>query len=144
MSPNTCYLSLRSAQILGWTGPLTGEHDRVACFRIGRPDRFDLNLVFPAIAKVVEVAEFSPGPRHHLGQRRLPFILVVLFDEHIRITVRHLANAEIVQMGVLPPHGELDDVVQIAQSEIARHGDAAPDRRRQTEERHLELMNGRG
>jgi Protein of unknown function (DUF3349) len=102
-----------AAAVLGWAGAFAFEAGRVGLASFGLGGRFDEQLVHPAIAEVILVADTVT----HAGHIDEPDRALIPVSQHVlRISpVSQFADPEHVQVAVLPAYGALDHIVQLAQ-----------------------------
>ena len=136
----------KSPAVVGWAGTLALQAKGEFHFFLGGLDTDDLDLVYPVVAEIVGVGEFVALLGDQVAERVFPLVAEVCLragtDEIIGIKhpVFHLfARAEGVQVGIGPPHDDLDDIVQPVEFDFTRHDEAAPDRRLQVAEGNLQL-----
>ena len=92
----------------------------------------------PTVAEVVLVEEAVPGFAENLVEAHVVLRNAVSFalDEVVGGEERHHhevlgggPHLELVQVGVCPTHGDLNDAVQVTECDVAAQAEAAPDRR---------------
>jgi hypothetical protein len=95
--------------------------------------------VAPVVAEVVPVAE--PAARcGESEQLRSRFVLhVIAAPVRVGCAVAGVTDLELVQVRVGPPHGSLNDVVQLGEGHLAGYQHAAPHRRAYGRQCDLEL-----
>jgi len=133
-----------AAAILGRAGPRAGQADGADLLAaVGWGDLFDLDLVLPAVADVVDVDELVTG----LGRGVAEVDGVVIADVAplgVGLGVAVWADLEHVEVAVGPAHGALEDVVELGEGEVAGDEDAAPDGRGGAEQNDFKLIGMRG
>ncbi len=119
--PNT------SAVLVG-AGPLTIQAAWNDVMLRPGPDIFDGNGMLPAIAKIILVMETSSFLTGDVPQVDPLIALHVVIILRIRLPVAHCADEKLVQVGMLPTHDDLQQMVQCGQCDLVRHQNAPPDR----------------
>ena len=115
-----------AATVFGRTGVLTADANRmprIAVVVLG--DGFDRYGVVPTVAEVVLVHERVPHLRRDSEEPRRGLILGP-GNFHVWIRVLDIADAEHVQVHVLPTHLGLDDMMQRTQVGLAYDEYSAP------------------
>src|SRR3989442_7417133 len=115
--------------------------------RLRRHDALDHDFVLPGIAEVVDVEEPRTLAPHHLADRRAVLVLRVARLGPAVLDVRPpeppRADLKLVQMGVIPREGDLQQRMELPQRAAALDLQTPPDGWADSAERGLELMNGR-
>jgi hypothetical protein len=124
----------RAAAVLRRAGAGAVEAGR----RLGGPVVLDADVVLPAVAEVVVVAEDGAVGDGADGDR--PWIAEVV--QVIDVPVADAVELEQPQMGVLPAHGGLEQAMQVGQSGALGNDDAPPHRRVDVPEADGELDGG--
>lgn len=106
-----CY----TANIFERTGAFAFQTDGVLRALLDRQDGFDMNRVFPTIAKIVLIDELEPLTRYELIQAVTPFVLQVFAVSvfFFGLAIILIVNNELVQMTVRPAHDDLQNDVQL-------------------------------
>jgi hypothetical protein len=104
---------------------------RISSSRIGRRHLLDVQLVFPAITHVVEIAEALELAVEEIFELHASRGDIALAGEAAIVhagTIDSLApDMELVEVRVLPSHRGLDDDVQVLERDGGRDFDPAPD-----------------
>jgi hypothetical protein len=90
--------------------------------------------MLPVVAEVVHIADSIAIRKREIAQMQGALIDDVLFVFRIGLAVAIAAQAEFMKVAILPSHDELNDPVQLLESEAIRHLDAAPDARLEVSE----------
>lgn len=134
-------VTINAAAIFGRAGIFAGQTDGGRELRIGREDFFDSDFMEPTVAKVVLIFEFAFGRGGDLGEGGALFVANI--EVGIGCAVESAGGArsddKVVQMGVGPAHGDLDDMMEAVESEAGGDQDAAPDGRFEAGEGDFQL-----
>jgi len=124
------FIAPHAADVLGRAGPLSCEAGRVASSLLGGHNLLDHEGVLPGIAEIVLVAEAKAFARQELAERGAPLVDEAQFTKLILpgVAVTLPGDGELVQVIVLPPHDDLQDLVQLVKGGVAGHDDPPPDR----------------
>jgi len=116
--------------ILRRTGVLPVDIAGVLAISVERTDAFDLDVVDPVITEVVDILEPLDAPFDQ-GFQLEPALLENGMPQILEIGTRRpvdaVADMELVQMAIEPPHRSLDDIVQPFEADIVGDGDTSPD-----------------
>ena len=121
-----------AADILRRRAAGTRDEAGILGVRLALPDVLDRDAVLPVVAEVVDVEELAHAPvdqRSEADALRLVDRALEDFRLGIGDAVDLLAHHELVEVAVLPAHGDLDEVVQRGQRGRQRHVEHAPDHR---------------
>ena len=112
----------------------------------GRHDFFEHDGVLPVITEIVDVVNMCPGGRQDFGKTNLS-----LCNDVTRLIICRVGNPvpmpayqEFVQMGILPPHGDLENPVELSERGLAGEFDAPPDGRLDIEQRDMDAIDIHG
>src|SRR5664279_343942 len=101
--------------------------------------------MLPAVAEVVGVHGLCAALAHYVEKPCGAFAggTRQSHEPLIRIGCSEplLTDAKLMHVAVFPPHGQLQHVMQLFQSQIRRHQQPAPDRRTRAEQSDLDLIN---
>ena len=97
---------------------------------------FHDDRMFPVVAEVVGVDEAGDARFEQAIQGQAIFVGDVV--NGVAIAVLPAADVEGMEMAIMPAHGGLDRLMQITRRRLARHEEAAPDRRSRAAQRHLQ------
>src|SRR5690606_789399 len=123
---------------------------RVFLARSGRQHFFERDQMQPAIAEVVFILQARVGPGQDIGHAVLPVgerrVVVEIVQRHpeTRMAVPLTYGSELMQVGVSPGERALDGDVQVPESVVARHLQAAPDQGLDLLELDPDLEDGLG
>jgi len=106
---------------------LASEAHGVAPAGIGREHLLEDDVVLPVIAEVVDVADALSGFPEQVGDRDSALVAVTEF--RVGQPVVDATRFEGMEVVVLPPHRDLDHVVEPAEPHGGGHEQPAPDRR---------------
>src|SRR5271166_2098845 len=131
--------------VLGRTMAFTTHADRVRQSRFRRQHFLDGDAVLPAVTEVIGIHRLCADLAKYVEQ---PHRALVADARHTREPVVGiwfpeplLTDAEVMHVTVLPPHGQLQHVVQLLQGHVRRYQQAAPDRRGGAEQGDFELID---
>lgn len=116
-------VSVSAAAVFGRAGASTADQLRSAA---AGGHRIDMDVMSPAVIKVVLVAELLGcfgGLADGEGFLVAEEAIVHLFN----IAVEHIDDVEQMQVIALPSHGDLNQVMQLAQRQRSRNDQASPD-----------------
>ena len=127
-------IAVDAANILGWSGTRTMDASGSARRRVEGREPFELDDVFPVVAEVIDVKEAEPFAAVEVAQPYLALVetagvVLILGLAKFGIAVGQATDAEFVEVAVPPAEGGLNDTMQLAEMEAARHDQAPPDRR---------------
>src|SRR3990170_2063472 len=137
------HVAPRPAAVLGRAGAFAGETGRVALAFLGRKNLLDLHLVLPAVAEVVFVDQLVAFADELIETGR------ALVLEHVGkfsagdAVLLH-TQPEGVHVAVGPAHGNLKNLVQLAELDVGRDLDAPPRGRMDVSQRDLDLIDVHG
>ena len=121
-------ISRNTATVLGWAIPFTIQTNRILTTRLAFRNLFDFDDVIPAISKIIRVGESHSG----LGDQSVDgyYVRVCKVFGGIAVNVANhiVANPEIKQVRILPAHCDLNDVMQVEESNGIWHEQSPPDR----------------
>ena len=137
--------SFDDADVLRRAATLTGEAQSLWFAGIARDDLLDDDVVSPVVPEIVDVEKPITGPADHIAElgiavRQEPVPRLV--ELRHGCPVSFVRDAELVQVGIGPAHGALEDVVELFEVDVAGDQDPTPDRRIGVFEVHVELNNG--
>src|SRR5436190_5005145 len=138
------FVTSDSAAILGRAGARASKTHRILRSGFGAQSFLDDNVMQPAVAHVIFVPHAALGTGDHIGQGRFgfaPHFGAAEFREYIARGEVLPANHELMQMRIGPAQDMLQDHVELSECGIARHVDTPPDRRPDSFESHLNLIN---
>src|SRR5258706_16198392 len=92
-------------------------------------DVFYRNLVPSTISKIVFVDEASPFLTSNRAESYTPIILHRIAILWIWLSIVCLAHNELMQVRVLPPHDDLEHLMEAKERYLTRNHNASPDRR---------------
>src|SRR6266516_4270928 len=127
--------------VLGRAGALTIQgmwNDVLLC---PGPEVFDGNEMQPAVPKIILVAEAGSLLPSNVPEADPPVTLHVVFILRVRLPVAHLANEELVEVGMLPTHDDLQEVMQGSKRDLVRHQNVPPDRGVDAHQTDIQLVD---
>ena len=138
-------IAVDAANILGWSGPRAVDAGGPARRGIEGEESFELDDVFPVVAEVIDVEEAEAFAVVEVAQPYLALVetagvILELWLAEFGIAVGQATDAKLVEVTVPPAEGGLDDTMQLAEMEAARHDQAPPDRRLDFGERDTDLQ----
>ena len=137
------FIAGESAHILGWGAAFPSEAVRILYSQIRQNNRFQQQVMPPAIAEVVQVLEVGSDPRDNLPQPHSALVndfALVQIVVRVRHAIDMAPDLELVEVIIFPAHDDLQDAVQLSQDRIFPDQDAPPDGRLKVLEGHLELI----
>jgi len=134
-----------AADILGWTSTPAPDAARTARRRVEGEEPLELDDVLPVVAEVIDVKKAEAFAAVEIAQAHVAFVeaagvVLELGLAEFGIAVGQAADAELVQVAVPPAEGGLDDAMQLAEMEAARHDQATPNRWLDFGERDADLQ----
>ena len=113
--------------------------------RVEGEEPFELDDVFPVVAEVIDVKKAEAFAAVEVAQPYLALVetagvVLELGLAEFGIAIGQAADAELVEVAVPPAESGLDDTMQLAETEAARHDQAPPDRRLDFGERDTDLQ----
>lgn len=120
----------RAAHILGRGGTSPTDAERIAAVDARSGDGIDGDVMAPAVAEVILVDKLANG----FPKSGLKGVVALICDPQLfqlgRLrTEGSFPELKAVQVGVAPPHHELQQVVQFGQAEGGGYQDPSPDPR---------------
>src|SRR3954447_18781042 len=122
--------------ILRRTVALSANAGRIEPHLACRRAFFDGDYMFPVVAEVVGVDEAGDAGFQQAVQGQPIFIGAVVGS--VAIAVLQATDIEGMEMVIMPTHRGLDRLMQVSQRHLAKHEEAAPDRRSRAAQRHLQ------
>ena len=120
-----CVESGNAAAILRWRIPFASNVARIRDARFSGADIGDGDPMLPAVTEVVKIIDDILPWLQHVAQADFAG-----FDTRLRRQpISLLADRELPEVVIEPPHDGLDDVVQNFECDGSRHLDLAPDHR---------------
>ena len=112
-----------------WESPPRGTTDAgwTRRIRLELEDLFDSDVVDPTVAEVVLVQEPVAGQESKALETDLPRIIRESRSTGMADSVFSCVDIEPVYVDILPPHGNLDNVVKSGDARLARHQVTPPD-----------------
>src|SRR3954464_5833468 len=123
--------------ILRRTVALSANAGRIERHLACRRAFFDDDYMFPVVAEVVGVDEAGDAGFQQAVQGQPIFIGDVVGS--VAIAVLPATDIEGMEMVIMPTHRGLDRLMQVSQRHLAKHEEAAPDRRSRAAQRHFRL-----
>src|SRR5205814_3608535 len=108
------------------------------------PEVFDGNDMLPAVTEIILVCEASSFLASDVPQEDTPVALHVVVILWVRLPVARRADEKLVQVGMLPPHDDLQEVMQGSQHDLVRDQDASPDRGVNARQTDIQLVDTLG
>ena len=116
-----------AADVLGWAGAAARQALGDGVALLEGEDLLQPDGVLPVVTEVVDVVQTIAFAGHHLVQAHvilqdalLALIQVELVEERLQVQVASArAHLEVMQMGIGPAHGDLDDLVDLRQRQVA-------------------------
>ena len=138
-------IEVDAANILGGPGTRAIDTGRPARRRVEGEEPFKRDDVLPVVAEVIDVEEAEAFAAVEVAQPDLALVetagvVLELGLAEFGIAVGQAADAELVEVAVPPAESGLDDMMQLAEAEAARHDQAPPDRRLDVGERDTDLQ----
>ena len=112
------FIPPNTSAVLVWAGPLAIQAAWNDVILRPGPDIFDGNGMLPAIAKIILVMEAGSFLPDDVSQVNPPITLHVVVILWVRLTVAHCAHKKLVQVGMLPTHDDLQQVMQCGQRDL--------------------------
>src|SRR5215218_3117593 len=122
--------------ILRRTVALSANAGRIERHLACRRAFFDDDYMFPVVAEVVGVDEAGDAGFQQAVQGQPIFVGDVVGS--VAIAVLPATDIEGMEMVIMPTHRGLDRLMQVSQRHLAKHEEAAPDRRSRAAQRHLQ------
>src|SRR5215208_459460 len=122
--------------ILRRTVALSANAGRIEGHLACRRAFFDDDYMFPVVAEVVGVDEAGDAGFQQAVQCQPIFVGDVVGS--VAIAVLLATDIEGMEMVIMPTHCGLDRLMQVSQRHLAKHEEAAPDRRSRAAQRHLQ------
>src|SRR4051794_6381325 len=122
--------------ILRRTIALSANAGRIERHLACRRAFFDDDYMFPVVAEVVGVDEAGDAGFQQAVQGQPIFVGDVIGS--VAIAVLPATDIEGMEMVIMPTHRGLDRLMQVSQRHLAKHEEAAPDRRSPPAQRHLQ------
>ncbi len=107
-----------------------------------RQKRFDAKLMLPEVTKGILIEEALAGSQTKVGESDVRRVIPKPHTTAARHPIALTLDTELVEMGVGPPHGDLEGVVQIGDGTIIAHEQTPPDHRVDAQQDHFELVDG--
>jgi hypothetical protein len=120
----------RPSDVFGRAAALRGKEAGIGERRLRRGMSFDLDRVLPAVAEVIKIVEgFGASPVRELGEGSPGGRKRVVAGRPVWIgeAPRHATEAELVEVVILPAHGDLNDEMQIIKGNGEWHLDPPQD-----------------
>lgn len=109
-----------------------------------RHDLLNADLVAPGDVEVVLIEEALLRPKAKIGQADLVGVVGEAGPAEVSDAVVLAVNDELVEVGIAPAEGDLDDGVQLGDGRRIAHQQAVPDQRADSVESDAELVDSRG
>src|ERR1051326_7861940 len=133
-------ISSNTAAIFGRTGTCTIQaawNDHILSQGL---DIFHGNHVPPTIPKIVFVDKAGPCLRSDLAESYTSFILHRVAILWIWLSIVCFADDKLMKVRVLPPHDDLEHLMQAKERYLARNHKASPDRRFNVGKLNMQLI----
>src|SRR3989440_2524229 len=134
ISPNT-------TAIFGRTGTCTIQAAWNNHIVIQRLDVFYRNHVAPTIPKIILVDKASPFLTSNCAESYTPIILHRVAILWIWLSIICFADDKLMKVRVLPPHDDLEHLMQAKERYLARNHNASPDRRFNVGKQNMQVIN---
>jgi len=139
--------SSNAPAVLRRAGQLAARAGRIGCVGIGGQAFLQDDAMLPTVAHIIRVDGLGTDPAQHAGEtyRALIFDRRHSHEPVFRIGLSEMpaANTKFVHVTVLPPHGGLQHVVQLRQSQSGGYQQSPPDRWHRAEQSDLKLIDFR-
>src|SRR5579863_3240932 len=113
------FISPDAASVLRWAGLCaiqTAGNEGKLC---PGPEIFDRDEMLPAIAEIIFIDEMGSLFRGNLPQPDAPITQHPVLKLRVRLPVARCTDDELVQVGMLPPHHDLEQVMKAGEHNLA-------------------------